>query len=91
VVDSPSGQAIGDTGIYEVAQQVLHLTGNVVLTKDANVMRGSALEVSMATGIAHLTAEPQTTPAGQTPGRVQGLFVPQQQAGAATAANPPKP
>jgi len=86
VVNSPSGQAVGDTGVYEVAQQMLHLTGNVVLTKEANVMRGSALDVSMATGIAHLTAGSQNQP-----GRVQGLFVPQQQAGAAPAANPPKP
>ncbi len=35
VVDSPSGQAVGDNGIYDVPDQLLHLTGNVVLTKDA--------------------------------------------------------
>jgi lipopolysaccharide export system protein LptA len=94
VVDSPSGQAVGDSGIYEVAQQVLRLTGNVVLTKEANVMRGAALEVSMATGIARLTAAAQTQP-GQPPGRVQGLFVPNQRSVAAPANGatnaPPKP
>ena len=65
----------------------------VVLTKDANVMRGSALEVSMATGTVRLTA------AGPE-GRVQGLFVTNQGANASAAAagtppqnrgNPPGP
>jgi lipopolysaccharide export system protein LptA len=92
VVDTPSGQAVGDAGVYEVAEQVLRLNGNVVLTKDANVMRGSTLEVSMATGTARLTAGTS----GQSKGRVQGLFVPDK--GPAAPAppiqglgNPPKP
>jgi len=76
VVDSPSGQAVGDNGVYDVAAQNLRLTGHVVLTQEANVMRGSELQVSMATGIATLSAAPQTP--GQAPGRVQGLFVPAQ-------------
>ena len=41
VVDSPSGQAVGDSGVYEVGPQLLRLTGNVVLTKEANVMRAA--------------------------------------------------
>jgi lipopolysaccharide export system protein LptA len=82
VVDTPSGQAMGDSGVYDVAEQVLRLTGNVVLTKDANVMRGGALEVSMTTGMARLTPVP-----GQSQGRVQGLFVPKN----AAAALPPIP
>jgi lipopolysaccharide export system protein LptA len=56
VVDSPSGEAVGDTGIYDVSDQMVHLAGHVVLTKDTSVMRGTALEVSMATGLAKLTA-----------------------------------
>jgi lipopolysaccharide export system protein LptA len=98
VVDSPSGQAVGDNGFYDVPTQVLRLNGNVVLTKEANVMRGSALEISMATGIARLTAGgvPAAAP-GQPPqpqGRVQGLFIPAQRTGAPAAsenANPQKP
>jgi lipopolysaccharide export system protein LptA len=54
----------------------------MVLTKDANVMRGGALEVSMTTGMARLTPVP-----GQSQGRVQGLFVPKN----AAAALPPIP
>jgi lipopolysaccharide export system protein LptA len=94
VLDSPSGQAVGDSGIYDVAQQTLRLNGHVVLTKDANVMRGSALEVSMATGLARMSAGAEAQTPGQPPGRVQGLFVPAQRAGqgaAAPTANPPKP
>lgn len=87
VVDSPSGQAVGDTGIYDVPQQILRLTGHVVLTKDQNVMRGTALEYSMATGLAKMTAGQtpvQTAAPGNElpppakPGRVQGLFYPQE-------------
>jgi lipopolysaccharide export system protein LptA len=76
---------------------VLRLNGNVVLTKEANVMRGSALEISMATGIARLTAGGQPAPPGQPAapqGRVQGLFIPAQRPGASTPpanANPQNP
>ena len=106
VVDSPSGQAVGDTGVYDVPQQVVHLTGHVVLTKDQNVMRGTALDYSTATGLAKMTAggTPAQTPVpGNTapvpakPGRVQGLFYPQDispQPGASSASpapNAPKP
>jgi len=95
VVDSPSGQAVGDNGFYDVPTQVLRLNGNVVLTKEANVMRGTALEISMVTGLARLTAGgvPVAAVPGQPPqpqGRVQGLFVPAQRSASETA-NPPKP
>lgn len=88
VVDSPSGQAVGDTGVYDVPQQILRLTGHVVLTKDQNVMRGTALEYSMATGLAKMTAGEapvqSTVPGNELlppakPGRVQGLFYPQEE------------
>jgi lipopolysaccharide export system protein LptA len=90
IVDSPSGQAVGDTGIYEVGQQVLRLNGHVVLTKEADVMRGNTLEIAMDTGLARLTAGGGGTPAqpgqpAQPPGRVQGLFVPAQRGASAPA------
>ncbi|HEX5280516.1 MAG TPA: LptA/OstA family protein [Micropepsaceae bacterium] len=106
VVDSPSGQAVGDTGIYDVPEQVLRLTGHVVLTKDQNVMRGTALEYSMTTGLAKMTAGEalvqgaapgNTPPSPAKPGRVQGLFYPQEgspqpgAAGAPAAPNPAQP
>jgi lipopolysaccharide export system protein LptA len=91
IVDSPSGQAVGDAGIYDVPQQLIRLTGNVVLTKDANVMRGNALEVSMATGIARLTADTASAAPGQPKGRVQGLFVPAPGVGKAAPQPPANP
>lgn len=108
VVDSPSGQAVADSGVYDVPQQILRLTGHVVLTKEQNVMRGTALEYSMTTGLAKMTAgaAPAEAAAAQNasappakPGRVQGLFYPQEsspQPGAGSAApaaspNAPKP
>ena len=90
IVDSPSGQAVGDNGVYDVGSRMLRLNGNVILTKDSNVMRGSSLEVAMDTGLARLTGgtpvaqAPGQSPA-QPPGRVQGLFVPAQRTGAAPA------
>ena len=91
VVDSPSGQAVGDSGVYDVPEQTIRLTGNVVLTKDANVMRGNALEVSMATGLARLTANPAGATPGQPAGRVQGLFIPAPNAGKASPQPPGNP
>jgi len=97
VVDSPSGQAVGDAGGYDVPTQILRLNGHVVLTKEQNVMRGSALEVAMATGIARLTAGAEPQVAGQPAqpqGRVQALFMPAQRPPAGngqSGANPPKP
>ena len=97
VVDSPSGQAVGDMGVYDVPTKILRLNGHVVLTKEQNVMRGSTLEVAMATGIARLTAGAEPQIAGQPaqpPGRVQALFVPAQRAPAPANGGPaaaPKP
>ena len=97
IVDSPSGQAIADTGVYDVPQQVLRLTGNVVLTKEQNVMRGTALEFSMATGLRENDSRrgaphrSRPAPGDQTPAkpaRVQGLFYPEQASPPATAAAP---
>lgn len=72
VVESPSGTATGALAIYDISTQTIRLTGDVVLTNNANVMRGNALEVRIADGRATLSAAGQD----QGQGRVQGLFVP---------------
>lgn len=74
VVESPSGTATGDLAVYDISAQIIRLTGNVVLTNNANVMRGDALEVRIADGRATLSAGANGQGPGQ--GRVQGLFVP---------------
>lgn len=69
VFDSESGTASGQVGTYDVPQRLVTLTGNVVLTKDQNVMRGATLEIRLASGEARLVSGPGS-------GRVQGLFTP---------------
>ena len=54
VVDSASGTATGDNGVYDVAPRLVTLTGHVVLTKQKNVMRGQMLTVNLVTGVANL-------------------------------------
>jgi lipopolysaccharide export system protein LptA len=87
VVDSPSGRATGDTGVYDVAARVIHLTGRVVLTKGPNVMRGSALDVHVATGQARLVA---ATESGR-PGRVQAVIYPNERQPKPEPARTPTP
>jgi lipopolysaccharide export system protein LptA len=71
VLASPSGSAKSTNAVYEVGPRMVKLTGGVVLTHDDNVMRGSELEVKLASGEARLIAGPG--PGGKK-GRVQGLF-----------------
>ncbi|MBV9044413.1 MAG: hypothetical protein JO348_10655 [Alphaproteobacteria bacterium] len=80
VVQSPSGNAQGDNGVYDVAPRLVTLTGHVVLTKGANVMRGPQLTVNLVTGVAQLggggRVNSTLTPGSSSGGRVQGLFTP---------------
>jgi lipopolysaccharide export system protein LptA len=70
---SASGTATGDFGVYDLGPRTVTLTGHVVLTKDKDVMHGTALTVNLETGESHLTAH------GSSGNRVQGLFVQQPQ------------
>ena len=80
VVDDPaSGTATGDNGVYSVGPRSVVMTGNVVLKKGKDVMRGCQLTVNLNTGQAVLgscggQAKGQTQ--GKTGGRVQGVFTP---------------
>ena len=73
VVESPSGTATGAVAVYDVAAKVIRLSGNVVLTNNSNVMRGNTLEVRISDGKATLSGGVSSN--GESPGRVQGLFV----------------
>jgi lipopolysaccharide export system protein LptA len=75
VVDSPaSGTATGDTGIYDVPRKIVTMSGNVVLKKGKDVMRGAQLTVNLVTGQATLGGgvKSQNSPGG----RVQAIFSP---------------
>jgi lipopolysaccharide export system protein LptA len=78
VVDSPtSGIATGENGVYSVGPRVVVMTGNVVLKKGKDVMRGAQLTVNLATGQATLGGGVKAT--GNSGGRVQGVFTPSSQ------------
>ncbi len=80
VVDSPkSGTATGENGVYSIVPRTVVMTGNVVLKKGKDVMRGTRLTVNLATGQAVLGGGVNSQ-AG-TPGnsRVQAVFTPNSQ------------
>jgi len=83
VVDSPaSGTATGDNGVYSVGPRTVVMTGNVVLKKGKDVMKGSLLTVNLNTGQATLGGGVKSTapgaPAAQG-GRVQAVILPNSQ------------
>jgi len=79
VVDSPkSGIVTGENGVYAVVPRTVVMTGNVVLKKGKDVMRGAQLTVNLITGQAVLGSA--KSPAGaQGNGRVQGVYLPNSQ------------
>ncbi|HWM61734.1 MAG TPA: LptA/OstA family protein [Rhizomicrobium sp.] len=78
VVDSPkSGIVTGDNGVYSVVPRTVLMTGNVVLKKGKDVMRGAQLTVNLITGQAVLGGGAKTP--GASGGRVQGVFIPNAQ------------
>ncbi|HET7083432.1 MAG TPA: lipopolysaccharide transport periplasmic protein LptA [Rhizomicrobium sp.] len=82
VVDSPkSGTVTGDNGVYSVVPRTILMTGNVVMKKGKDVMRGTQLTVNLATGQAVLGAggKGQGQGQGQTGGRVQAVIMPNSQ------------
>lgn len=65
---TPEETAQGDHAVYRTSTNTVDLTGNVVLTREENILKGSALNYNMTTKRSVLSA-------GST-GRVRGLFVP---------------
>jgi len=79
VLDSPtSGTATGDKGVYSVVPRTVLMTGNVVLKKGKDVMRGTQVTVNLVTGQMAMTAGGAKTP-GNPGGRVQSVFMPNTQ------------
>lgn len=65
IVTSKDQKATGDRGVFEMATNIVTLTGNVIITQGQNVMRGEKLTVDLNTN--------QSTLGGT---RVQGLLIP---------------
>lgn len=72
VVTSGDQKASGDRGVFEAKTEVITLTGNVVLTQGANVLRGTRMVVDLAAGTSRVFSEGGASSGG----RVQGLFTP---------------
>ena len=73
-IASTAETAVGDTGFYDVTGAMIELAGNVVLTREANVIRGDLLEIDVERQVATMTSAPGR-PAGE---RVRALFRPSQ-------------
>jgi lipopolysaccharide export system protein LptA len=79
-ITSPEETARGDNGIYDVDKKMIYLTGDVILTKGKNVLKGNSAEYNVATGRSLMVGAQATGTPGSLPahsGRVRGLFIPQ--------------
>ena len=80
VVDSPkSGTVTGDNGVYSVGPRVVVMTGNVVMKKGKDAMRGTQLTVNLATGQMTLGGGVKGQAAAPGSTRVQAVFTPNSQ------------
>jgi lipopolysaccharide export system protein LptA len=71
IVNSKDQKATGDRADFMMRENIVILTGNVVVSQGQNVMRGDKLIVELNTNKAHMEAGTK-----DKPGRVQGLFLP---------------
>ncbi|WP_373236480.1 LptA/OstA family protein [Cohaesibacter celericrescens] len=69
-------KATGSTAYVDMVKEVITLSGNVVLSQGANVLRGSKLTIDMQSGAARLASSSASSGTGNKPKRVQGLFIP---------------
>lgn len=81
-VSSPQETATGDNAVYDVDKGIITLTGNVVLTRGDNVIRGTRLTMNANTGRSVVVGQ---SSAGGGSSRVKGLFVPKKDGGLAPA------
>jgi lipopolysaccharide export system protein LptA len=70
VIQAPGETARGQRGTYDVVNRVVHLSGDVVLTRGQNVVRGDRLTMDFGSGQSRMEG-----PEGGK-GRVHGVFVP---------------
>lgn len=71
---SPLETAQGDKGIYDVDGSTVSLLGNVLLTREGNVLKGTRMDYNLSTGRSVLAGGAPQAQGGT--GRVRGLFIP---------------
>ena len=76
---APRETARGGQAVYDVDRQMVTMAGDVVLTRDKNVLKGTQLVYNLATGKSVLSAASTQQNNG---GRVKGIFVPSQKGSA---------
>jgi lipopolysaccharide export system protein LptA len=70
-ISSPTETASGEKGVYNAETGKIVLTGDVVLTRGGNVIRGTQLDIDVDTGKSSIV-----NTSSASGGRVRGLFVP---------------
>lgn len=75
-VSSPKETATGDNAVYDVEAARVTLTGNVILTRGGNIIRGSTLTINTETGRSIIDGG--SSAGGSSGGRVSGVFMPSQ-------------
>lgn len=73
-ISNPKETAKGDSGVYDLPSQKMTLTGNVVLTSGDNVVKGSSLDMDLATNISTVYSDEKS--ADRREQRVRALFIP---------------
>lgn len=66
-------RARGDYGVYEMKTDTITLTGNVIVTRGDNVIKGDKMTIEVASGKTTITSNTQTA-GGKKPPRVRGVF-----------------
>jgi lipopolysaccharide export system protein LptA len=80
LLTTPQETASGARGDYDVVGQEIHLNENVVLTRDKNVLKGSALTYNFATQRSVMSGGAVATDgASKGKERVRALFMPKQE------------
>jgi lipopolysaccharide export system protein LptA len=72
VIESRGDTATGDWAVYDIPRKIVTLGGQVVLTRQDAVLRGSRLELDLVNG--RSTIQSSETSPGDT--RVRGEFTP---------------
>lgn len=75
---TPDSVARGARGNYDLVRDVITITGDVIVTRGENVLRGDRLVIDVASGRSTMESNAQ----GRGNQRVRGVFYPEQRASA---------
>lgn len=81
---TPTQRVRGDNAVYNADADTITFTGDVVATQGANVLRGRRLVIQVSTGQAQMESDVK---GANKPGRVRGVFYPDQQQAQPAAPN----